>query len=104
MATIASNTMLRAALAIRVAASWTKTVAPFASRPFSTERTYGGLTDEDRIFTNLYGKHDAFLKVSIVRRSSARPRMNAETGGLAGERAGASSRRPATRQFPARGA
>jgi hypothetical protein len=31
------------------------------------ERThFGGLKDEDRIFTNLYGQHDPFLKVSTV--------------------------------------
>jgi len=29
---------------------------------FSTERTYGNLKDSDRIFTNLYGEHDIFLK------------------------------------------
>ena len=30
-------------------------------------RTHGGLSDEDRIFTNLYGKHDPFLKGAMKR-------------------------------------
>ena len=30
-------------------------------------RTHGGLSDEDRIFTNLYGKHDPFLKGAMMR-------------------------------------
>ena len=31
------------------------------------ERTvFGGLKDQDRIFTNLYGKHDPFIKVSFL--------------------------------------
>ena len=29
--------------------------------------THGGLSDEDRIFTNLYGKHDPFLKAAMKR-------------------------------------
>ncbi len=30
------------------------------------ERTvFGGLKDQDRIFTNLYGRHDPFIKVSF---------------------------------------
>ncbi len=33
------------------------------------ERThFGGLKDEDRIFTNLYGVHDPFLKVRPLQR------------------------------------
>ena len=31
------------------------------------ERTvFGGLKDQDRIFTNLYGRHDPFIKVSAT--------------------------------------
>ena len=30
-------------------------------------RSHGGLADEDRIFTNLYGKHDPFLKGAMKR-------------------------------------
>ena len=30
-------------------------------------RTHGGLTDQDRIFTNLYGKHDPFIKGAMKR-------------------------------------
>ncbi|KNC86753.1 NADH dehydrogenase (ubiquinone) flavoprotein 1 [Sphaeroforma arctica JP610] len=32
------------------------------SSAYSTERTYGGLKDQDRIFTNIYGFHDWKLK------------------------------------------
>ena len=31
------------------------------SRPYTT-RSYGNLKDSDRIFTNLYGEHDIFIK------------------------------------------
>eukprot|EP00128_Syssomonas_multiformis_P012211 Colp12_sorted_trinity150504_noHs@27985 len=34
---------------------------------YSTTRTYGGLKDEDRIFTNLYGRHDFKLKGALKR-------------------------------------
>ena len=30
-------------------------------------RSHGGLSDEDRIFTNLYGQHDPFLKGAMKR-------------------------------------
>ncbi|KAI9089708.1 hypothetical protein K1719_029001 [Acacia pycnantha] len=34
----------------------------------ATEKThFGGLKDEDRIFTNLYGLHDPFLKGAVKR-------------------------------------
>eukprot|EP01017_Pseudomicrothorax_dubius_P006337 TRINITY_DN1178_c0_g1_i1.p1 TRINITY_DN1178_c0_g1~~TRINITY_DN1178_c0_g1_i1.p1 ORF type:complete len:467 (+),score=118.26 TRINITY_DN1178_c0_g1_i1:20-1420(+) len=36
-------------------------------RHFSTTRTHGGLKDQDRIFTNLYGDKDAFLKGAVKR-------------------------------------
>jgi len=38
--------------------------------------SFGGLKDEDRIFTNLYGRHDPFIKVSN-RLSRARGRAPA---------------------------
>lgn len=35
--------------------------------PPPPERThFGGLKDQDRIFTNLYGRHDPFLKVNLA--------------------------------------
>jgi NADH dehydrogenase (ubiquinone) flavoprotein 1 len=30
------------------------------------KRTYGGLKDEDRIFQNLYGHHDPYLKSALA--------------------------------------
>ena len=35
--------------------------------PPEPTRTYGGLKDADRIFTNLYGKHDPMLKGALKR-------------------------------------
>ncbi|ORX98992.1 NADH-ubiquinone oxidoreductase [Basidiobolus meristosporus CBS 931.73] len=41
---------------------------PKALASYSTAtRTYGGLSDEDRIFTNLYGRHDFRLKGALKR-------------------------------------
>ena len=35
----------------------------------ATERTtFGGLADKDRIFTNIYGRHDPFIKVRAAPR------------------------------------
>ena len=46
-------------------------LAPIASRGMAVDvaadRVHGGLKDEDRIFTNLYGKHDPFLKGAMKR-------------------------------------
>jgi len=42
-------------------------VEGFQNRGFSTERTYGGLKDRDRIFTNLYGEFDWGLKGAMER-------------------------------------
>ena len=46
-------------------------IAPIASRGMAVDvaadRVHGGLKDEDRIFTNLYGKHDPFLKGAMKR-------------------------------------
>eukprot|EP00005_Dracoamoeba_jomungandri_P004617 CAMPEP_0174258944 /NCGR_PEP_ID=MMETSP0439-20130205/7848_1 /TAXON_ID=0 /ORGANISM="Stereomyxa ramosa, Strain Chinc5" /LENGTH=465 /DNA_ID=CAMNT_0015342641 /DNA_START=16 /DNA_END=1413 /DNA_ORIENTATION=- len=38
-----------------------------ALRGLATERTYGGLKDSDRIFSNLYGEHDIFIKGAMKR-------------------------------------
>ncbi|KAJ2672642.1 NADH dehydrogenase [ubiquinone] flavoprotein 1, mitochondrial, partial [Coemansia spiralis] len=42
-----------------------------AARAYATEggstRKYGGLKDQDRIFTNLYGQHDFGLKGALKR-------------------------------------
>lgn len=35
--------------------------------PSPQKRSYGGLKDEDRIFTNLYGRHDWKLKGALSR-------------------------------------
>lgn len=40
------------------------TAAAAGSSAAEPSRTYGGLADEDRIFTNLYRQGDPFLKVS----------------------------------------
>lgn len=37
----------------------------FSSAP-AGKTSYGGLSDEDRIFTNIYGFHDPFLKVRAL--------------------------------------
>ena len=34
---------------------------------FSTKRTYGGLKDQDRIFTNLYKDGDPFIEGALKR-------------------------------------
>lgn len=36
-------------------------------RDYTTERSYGNLKDSDRIFTNLYGEHDIFIKGALAR-------------------------------------
>lgn len=44
------------------------TAPPPPPPPPPTEKTqFGGLKDEDRIFTNLYGMHDPFLKGAVKR-------------------------------------
>ena len=45
-----------------------------APPPPPAKTSFGGLKDEDRIFTNLYGRHDPFIKVSH-RLSRARPHL-----------------------------
>jgi hypothetical protein len=43
---------------------------PAAATPPTTptpQRSYGNLKDKDRIFTNLYGEHDIFLKGALKR-------------------------------------
>lgn len=59
---------VRAAKLARVSARAARmrlTPATYATaRSFSVEgeRTYGGMSDQDRIFTNIYGEHDPYLK------------------------------------------
>lgn len=66
--------MLRAATATSSRAwAW----APLARRLFSAEVTaqktsYGGLRDQDRIFTNVYGDQDPFLKGAVLRVTPSR--------------------------------
>ena len=59
MATVALRNSALSALGRRVLGG---------ARAFSSEKTsYGNLSDEDRIFTNLYGRHDPFLKGAVKR-------------------------------------
>jgi len=37
--------------------------APAAPPPAPERTVFGGLKDQDRIFTNIYGRHDPFMKV-----------------------------------------
>lgn len=39
----------------------------YSSAPEKT--SFGGLEDKDRIFTNIYGRHDPFLKVRLSPRN-----------------------------------
>ena len=38
-----------------------------SKRKMSTERVYGNLSDQDRIFTNLYGENDTGIKGALKR-------------------------------------
>ncbi|KNC56485.1 NADH dehydrogenase [ubiquinone] flavoprotein 1, mitochondrial [Thecamonas trahens ATCC 50062] len=50
------------------AATFSAAARPAATGPGAEpERTYGGLADEDRIFTNLYGEHDEGIKGALKR-------------------------------------
>ena len=42
-------------------------MAADAAAPAAEKTSFGGLADEDRIFTNLYGKHDVGLKGAMKR-------------------------------------
>lgn len=53
--------------ALRACRSAVPASARFYAVDNATERAHGGLKDEDRIFTNLYGKHDPFLKGAMKR-------------------------------------
>jgi len=44
-----------------------QSAAPAAAPPKQTKTSFGGLKDEDRIFTNLYGRHDWKLKGALSR-------------------------------------
>ena len=70
--------MLRMRGAVRLAgaasARWSTAVssaaaapATFQTREFSDGRVHGNLKDADRIFTNLYGKHDRTIKGAMAR-------------------------------------
>jgi hypothetical protein len=57
-----------AAAAAKPAASAAPAAAAAAAPSPAPERTtFGGLKDEDRIFTNIYGRHDPFLKGAEAR-------------------------------------
>lgn len=43
------------------------TAAAAPAAPAAPQRSYGGLKDKDRIFTNLYGEHDIYLKGAMKR-------------------------------------
>ena len=53
--------------ALRACRSTVPASARFYAVDNAADRTHGGLKDEDRIFTNLYGKHDPFLKGAMKR-------------------------------------
>lgn len=53
-----------ALLASSFARAFSATPAPEQPEAPPERTHFGGLKDEDRIFTNLYGQHDPFLKVS----------------------------------------
>merc|ERR1711897_32120 len=72
MATTMAATSARSACTKLCASTWKKSLGVgFGLRAFSSDaaesKVYGGLSDEDRIFTNLYGKHDPFLKGAMKR-------------------------------------
>lgn len=39
------------------------TAAPAPAAPVAEKTSFGGLKDEDRIFQNIYGRHDISIKV-----------------------------------------
>ena len=55
-----------ALLAYSFARAFSATPAPEQPEAPPERTHFGGLKDEDRIFTNLYGQHDPFLKVTTV--------------------------------------
>ncbi|KAL1919859.1 uncharacterized protein VTP21DRAFT_1790 [Calcarisporiella thermophila] len=61
--------MLRTTL-LRQGNCLSRILAPAAVRSYATEatRTYGNLSDEDRIFTNLYGEGDSFRLKGALKR------------------------------------
>ena len=54
---------------LRGASAATAALGRAAARPLSTTAasSYGGLADQDRIFQNLYGKHDWGIKGAMAR-------------------------------------
>jgi len=57
--------MLRRSL--RLCGAFTPSFSRALSAEASQKTSFGGLKDEDRIFTNLYGQHDPFLKGALKR-------------------------------------
>ena len=68
MASLAVAAAAAATATARALPSRAATLAPaLATAAYSTTRSYGGLKDQDRIFTNLYGKHDFGIKGALQR-------------------------------------
>jgi len=63
----ASGTRGAAGVAPAAAAASPPPPPPPPPPPAAPERVHGGLKDADRIFTNLYGKHDPMLKGALKR-------------------------------------
>lgn len=55
-----------AAPAVAAAAPAAAAAVPAAPPKPQLKAKYGGLSDQDRIFTNIYGKHDPFVTVRTV--------------------------------------
>lgn len=62
--TLPLNLIPRASITTAATEQYTKLAAETAA---SCTRTYGGLKDKDRIFTNLYGEHDVGIKGAVKR-------------------------------------
>jgi len=68
MTSLAVAAAAAATATARAIPSRAATLAPaLATAAYSTTRSYGGLKDQDRIFTNLYGKHDFGIKGALQR-------------------------------------
>ena len=64
---LASASASSVASASALASPLSPSLSPPLLAAYSTLRTYGGLKDQDRIFTNLYGKHDFGIKGALKR-------------------------------------
>ena len=58
------------ALPIAAQRQFSAAAPPQAEEKKPEKTTFGNLRDEDRIFTNLYGRHDFRLKASMARVST----------------------------------